>query len=56
MESGNSLQIHELDEIPYHEPLTAGGCTRDSHRELTLGIGRFDSKPCPICKLEVYRP
>lgn len=46
----------EDDSVPYREILTAGGCSRDSHKELTMGLGRFDSKLCPVCNLQIYRP
>lgn len=57
METSNLPQsVEQQEDIPYHEILTAGGCSRDSHRELTLGLGRFDSIKCPQCGLDVFRP
>lgn len=43
-------------DIPFNEAITAGGCTRNAHIELTRGLKSFESKICPKCKLEVYRP
>ena len=43
-------------EIDYQEAITAGGCTRNSHIQLTLGLKPFESRICPKCNLEIYRP
>lgn len=51
-EDEDSLKINEI----YQEILTAGGCSRAAHLELTIGLGPFEAKTCPICKLEIYRP
>jgi hypothetical protein len=51
----NPLEVIS-DEVPYNEPITAGGCKRNDHIELTIGLGRFDFRVCPNCKLEIYRP
>jgi hypothetical protein len=53
----NSIALAvEPEQVPYSEPLTAGGCTRNAHVELTRGLKGFESKKCPQCGLEVYRP
>lgn len=46
----------KTQDIPFNEAITAGGCTRNSHIELTLGKGRFEGVECPKCHLTVYRP
>ena len=42
--------------LDYYEPVTAGGCPRSAHVDLTVGLGRFDSKTCPRCGQEIFRP
>lgn len=56
METKNSSLQKQNDLEDFYEPLTSGGCPRSRHVELTLGIGKFESRVCPVCKQEVYRP
>ena len=53
-EPSKSNLINEEDETEFYEPITAGGCARSAHVELTRGLGRFESRVCPVCKLEVF--
>jgi hypothetical protein len=46
----------DLQEIDYNEALTAGGCKKSDHVNLTIGAGRFEFRTCPRCKLEIYKP
>lgn len=46
----------DLQEIDYNEALTAGGCKKSDHINLTIGAGRFEPKVCLKCNLEIYKP
>ena len=46
----------ETEPLEFYEPITAGGCARSFHIELTLGKGKFEAVECPVCRLGVYRP
>jgi hypothetical protein len=58
VESAISNGVNDLqhEDVPYNEVLTAGGCKRTDHLELTRGLRGFESRVCPSCGLEVYRP